>query len=108
LTIIVANLLRSRLPIVLDKVITKVTPGDTVDVLVTERGVAVNPQRKELMDSLKDAKLPVMDIEELKAAAEKIAGKPREISFTDQVVGIVEYRDGSIIDKIYKPTGSER
>lgn len=107
LTIIVANLLRSRLPIVLDKVITKVTPGNTVDVLVTERGVAVNPQRKELMDSLREAKLPVMGIEELKAAAEKIAGKPRKISFTDQVVGTVEYRDGSIIDKVYKPTGSE-
>jgi citrate lyase subunit alpha/citrate CoA-transferase len=107
LSIVVANLLRSRLPIVVDKVTTTVTPGNTVDVLVTERGVAVNPRRKELGDRLKDAGLPVMDIEDLKATAEKIAGKPGKVSFTDEVIGIVEYRDGTIIDRVYKPAGSE-
>ncbi len=107
LSIVVANLLRSRLPIVVDEVTTRVTPGNTVDVLVTERGVAVNPRRKELEDRLKDAGLPVMSIEELKAAAEKIAGKPGKVSFTDEVVGMVEYRDGTIIDRVYKPVGSD-
>jgi len=108
LSIIVANLLRSRLPIVVNQVTTKVTPGNTVDVLVTERGIAVNPQRKELEQYLKDAKLPVVTIEELKDTAEKIAGKPAKVSLTDEVVGVVEYRDGNIIDRVYKPVGSER
>jgi citrate lyase subunit alpha/citrate CoA-transferase len=103
LTIIVANLLRSRLPIVVDKVTNIVTPGNTVDVLVTERGIAVNPARTELRDRLKDSSLPVVSIEELKDTAERIAGKPTKISFTDRVVGLVEYRDGTIIDKVYSP-----
>lgn len=103
LSIIVANLLRSRLPIIVDKVVTKVTPGNTVDVIVTERGIAVNSKRKDLSQKLKEAKLPVMDIEELKSLAEKIAGKPRPVHFTDKVVGLVEYRNGDIIDKVYMP-----
>src|SRR6056297_366037 len=102
LTIIVANLLRARLPIVVDRVTTKVTRGETVDVLVTERGMAVNPSRMDLMKSLKEKGLPVVDIVELKEMAEKMAGKPRKVSFTDRVIGFVEYRNGEIIDKVYQ------
>lgn len=103
LSIIVANLLRSRLPIVVDKVTTKVTPGNTVDVLVTERGIAVNPLREDLEQRLKDARLPVMSIEELKSIAERTAGEPRKIPVSDRIVGLVEYRDGNIIDRVYMP-----
>lgn len=38
-----------------DKCTTLTTKGETVDVLVTERGIAVNPARKELADRLRDA-----------------------------------------------------
>jgi citrate lyase subunit alpha/citrate CoA-transferase len=103
LTIIVANLLRARLPIVVDKVTTKVTPGETVDVLVTERGIAVNPRRPDLKEALKKKGLPVFEIAELKATAEKMAGTPRKVVFTDRVIGLVEYRNGEIIDKVYQP-----
>lgn len=103
LTLIVANLLRARLPIVVDRVTTKVTPGETVDVLVTERGIAVNPARPDLKAALLEKGLPVVDIEELKALAERLAGVPRKRKFTDQVVGVVEYRDGTLIDRVYKP-----
>jgi citrate lyase subunit alpha/citrate CoA-transferase len=103
LSIIVANLLRSRLPIVVDKVTTKVTPGNTVDVLVTERGIAVNPLREDLEQRLKDARLPVTSIEELKSIAERTAGEPRKIPVSDRIVGLVEYRDGNIIDRVYMP-----
>lgn len=34
--------------------------------------------------------------------AEKLTGKPEEIKFSDEVVAVVEYRDGSIIDVINK------
>ncbi len=104
LSIVITNLLRSRLPIVVDKVFTKVTPGNTVDVIVTEKGIAVNSKRKDLLERIKELKLPVMDIEELKTMAEKIAGKPKTIDFTDKVVGLVEYRNGDIIDKVYMPS----
>lgn len=103
LAIIVTTLLRARLPIVVDKVTTKVTPGETVDVLVTERGIAVNPLRGELKEALIAKGLPVRDIGELKALAESMAGVPRKAAFTDRVIGLVEYRNGDIIDKVYQP-----
>lgn len=103
LSIVVAPLLRGRLPMVLDRVNTIVTPGETVDVIVTERGVAVNPRRTDLLDNLKDSGLPVMDIHDLQKLAYDMTGKPEAIALTDEVVGVVEYRDGSIIDVIRKP-----
>jgi len=103
LTVIVANLLRSRLPTVVDSVITKVTPGHTVDVLVTEIGIAVNPKQAELKKRLFDAGLPAVEIEYLKEKAERIAGKAEKVTFTEDTVAIVEYRDGTIIDRVFKP-----
>ena len=103
LTIVVANLLRSRLPIVVDRVITKVTPGDTVDVVVTERGVAVNPKRKDLIERLEKANISTVDIRELKELAESIAGKPKSIEFSDRIIGNIEYRNGDIIDHVFMP-----
>src|SRR3712207_612197 len=46
LTVAVASLVRGNLPIVTDEVLTVTTPGESVDVVVTDRGVAVNPDRK--------------------------------------------------------------
>jgi citrate lyase subunit alpha/citrate CoA-transferase len=100
LTIITTPLARGRLPIVVDKVKTVITPGSSIDVVVTERGIAVNPRKKDLELRLKDANLPVYSIEELKQKAEKITGKPDPVESGDKIVGIVEYRDGSIIDVI--------
>ncbi len=99
-TIIVANLLRGRLPIIVDKVLTATTPGETIDVLVTERGVAVNPRRTDLKEKFLAAGLPIKDIQELKQLAEKIAGAPKELKTGDNIVAVVEYRDGTIIDVV--------
>lgn len=98
--IIVAPLIRGRMPTILDRVNTIVTPGHTVDVLVTDQGIAVNPLRQDLLNNLKAAKLPVMPIEELKAKADKIVGQPEPIKWENKIVGIVKYRDGSVIDVI--------
>ena len=103
LAIVVAPLLRGRLPMVLDRVNTIVTPGETVDVIITERGIAVNPNRTDLSDRFSDTKLPVMDIHDLQNIAYKMAGKPETISVSDEVVAVIEYRDGSIIDVVRKP-----
>lgn len=102
MTIVVANLLRGRLPIIMKRVLTATTPGETVDVLVTERGVAVNPRRPELKGKLLQAGLPVKDIQELKDLAEKIAGKPQSIITENKIVAVVEYRDGTVIDVVRK------
>lgn len=103
LAIVVAPLLRGRLPMVLDKVNTIVTPGETVDVIITERGIAVNPRRVDLLDNLKGSGLPVMNIHDLHRMATDLAGQPESIELSDEVVGVVEYRDGTIIDVIRKP-----
>ncbi len=100
LSMIVAPLFRARLPIVVDKVLCTTTPGKTVDVLVTQRGIAVNPLRKDLEEKLRAFGLPVYDIHELKDMAERVTGKPRASVPQGRVVAKVEYRDGSIIDEI--------
>lgn len=102
LTIIVSQLMKARLPIIKDKVTTVTTPGDSIDVIVTERGIAVNPKRVDLIEKLKGTNLPVMTITELKDLAEKMTGKPKAIEFEDKIVAVCEYRDGSVIDVLRK------
>ena len=90
------------MPIIIDKVTTRTTPGETVDVLVTERGIAVNPKRKDLQEQLKTAGIKIFAIEELKQIAENIAGKPAVYKPAGKVIAQVEYRDGTIIDQVYQ------
>lgn len=99
-SIIVAPLTRGRIPCVVKKVNTVVTPGKIVDVIVTDHGVAVNPIRRSLRKRIEDSGLPVFSIEELQQKAEHLVGIPDPIKYTNKVVGVVTYRDGSIIDLI--------
>jgi Zn-dependent membrane protease YugP len=69
---IIAPLFRARLPIVTDRVRCISTPGRDIDVIVTQRGVAVNPKNVELTERLKAGGLPILDIRELKDVAEKM------------------------------------
>ena len=101
MSMIVAPLSRARLPIVVDKVLCKSTPGSTVDVLVTQRGIAVNPCRQDLVERFRASGLPVVDIMEFRDAAEKLNGKARKPVLGDQVVANVLYRDGTLLDQIY-------
>ncbi len=101
LAMIVAPLYRARLPIVVDRVLCKSTPGNTIDVLVTQRGIAVNPQRADLLEKLRAHHLPCFDINELKEMGEKVTGRPQALQPDGRVVAEVEYRDRSIIDRIH-------
>ena len=105
LSVVVAPLIRSRIPTVCEKVTTVVTPGECVGVLVTDHGIAVNPRRPDVADKLKAAGLPLLTIEELHARAVAITGTPAPIAFTDRVVGLVRFRDGSLIDVIRQVAG---
>ena len=100
LAMIVAPLYRARLPIVVDKVLCTTTPGNTVDVLVTQRGIAVNPLRKDLEEKLRAFGLPVYDIHELKDMAERVTGTPQTRVPGGRAAAEIEYRDGRIIDRI--------
>lgn len=100
LAIIVAPSIRGRLPIVRDSVTTITTPGETVDVIVTERGIAVNGKHPELRAELIKRRAPVKDIRELRDEIYGLTGVPRPLEFEDDIIGLVEYRDGSIIDVI--------
>jgi len=101
-TIIVAPLYRGRLATVKNTVTSVITPGSSVDVLVTERGIAVNPARQDIMERLSQLGLPLVGIEKLVEMAEQIVGPAEAIEFDEQVVAVIEYRDGTIIDKIRK------
>ncbi|MBQ7566888.1 MAG: citrate lyase subunit alpha [Oscillospiraceae bacterium] len=101
IAMIIAPIMRARLPIVTDRVGCISTPGSTIDVLVTQKGVAVNPARTDLRERLKAAGIPVRSIEELKQIAEKITGVPKKPPKGDRVVGEVYYRDGTLLDSIY-------
>ena len=100
LAMVVAPLFRARLPIIVDKVLCVTTPGDTVDVLITQRGIAINPKQEELKDRLTKAGLPVFPIQKLKEMAEGYTGVPTPVKPQGKVVGEVEYRDGTVIDVI--------
>lgn len=100
LSIVTTQLIKGRLPIVVDKVTTVTTPGETIDALVTERGIAINPKRQDLIERLKGTNLPIMSIEELKSLAVKMTGIPQRYENNGKIVGVVEYRDGTVIDVI--------
>lgn len=100
MTIVTMPLIRGRIPTVLERVNTLVTPGHSIDVIVTERGIAVNPLRQDLLQKLTNAKLPVFTIKRLKEQAEAITGKPNSVKYKDKEVGIVTYRKGERLDTI--------
>ena len=102
LSIIVAPLNRGRIPTIRSKVNTIVTPGDSIDVVVTDQGIAVHPRNVELKKRLKRAGLTIVDIKELHKRAMRLCGKPKRIEYTDKVVAQIRYRDGSVIDEVYQ------
>lgn len=102
LAIIVSPLIRARTVLIKDRVNTMTTKGKHIDVLVTERGIALNPKRKDLIEALKGTSLNVMKIEELRQLAYNLTGTPAQKNHKLTPIGIVENRDGSVQDTLYK------
>lgn len=106
LSVILAPSFRGGVPTIKDAVQTVVTPGETVDALVTERGICIHPKREDLLEKALKAGLPVKDIGRLKEEVEKLTGRPELPKMdTDHVVALVEYRDGSLLDCVYRTLG---
>lgn len=105
LTVVVCPSFRGRIPIVKEKIHNIVTPGESVDILVTERGTCVNPLRPDLEAQLREAGVNICAIKDLAKEVENFTGKPKKVETLDRIVGVIEYRDGTIIDVIKQTDG---
>lgn len=101
-TILTLPLFRNRVPIVRERVTTLCGPGELVDVVVTERGIAINPRREDLIAAVQGSGLPIRSLGDLKEEAEEICGGPSQPApVTDEVVGVVEWVDGTVLDSVF-------
>ena len=98
--IIVTPLIRGRMATVCKHVVTVTTPGDCVDVVVTDYGIAVNPARKDIIQWLDEAGIKHVSIQSLQEKAYSLVGTPDDLQWEDNVVAVLEARDGTILDVV--------
>jgi len=102
-TILALPSFRDRIPVIVDEVTTLTGPGELVDVIVTERGIAVNPRRTDLLEALEDSDLPIRPIEEIKAEVERlVGGAPAKPVLGDEPVAVIKWVDGTVIDTVWR------
>ena len=102
-SILAFPLYRGRIPIVVENVTTACAPGELIGAVITERGIAVNPKRTDILERVKGKGLPLVTIEELYETAQKLCGKPQPPDIDrDKPVAIVKWVDGTVIDTIYR------
>jgi citrate lyase subunit alpha/citrate CoA-transferase len=101
-TVLAVPAVRDRIPVIVDRVTTLTGPGELVDVVATERGIAINPRRQDLIAAAQGSRLPIRPIEEIKAEVEKICGgKPQAPRLGDQPVAVVKWVDGTLLDTVF-------
>jgi citrate lyase subunit alpha/citrate CoA-transferase len=101
-TILAVPSFRDRIPVILDEVTTLCGPGELIDVVVTERGIAINPLRQDLLNAVKGSKLPIRPLPEIKGEVERICGgKPHRPKRGDRPVAIVKWVDGTVLDSVW-------
>jgi citrate lyase subunit alpha/citrate CoA-transferase len=105
MTIITVPALRGRLPVIVDEVTTVTTPGEVIDVVVTDRGIAVNPAREDLLERFRAAGLPLRRLEEIQADAARLVQPVGRPVFGDEIIAAIEWRDGTVIDVVRKVEG---
>ncbi len=103
-TILALPAFRDRIPVIVDEVTTMTGPGEMIDVVVTERGIAVNPRRTDLLDAAKGSKLPLRPIQDIKSEVEKICGKPARPKLGDRPCAVVKWVDGTVLDTVWQVT----
>ena len=99
-------------PRIVEDVFTVSIPGEVIDIAVTEEFVALNPRSKspyieDLRSNATGHGLKVVSIEELHGIsldrARSIGELPLRRALTERIVEVVEWRDGTLLDTIYKP-----
>lgn len=100
---------RDRIPVITDKVTTVCAPGEMIDVVITERGIAINPRRKDLLDAVRNSSLPFKTIQELQREVYDICGGPTTEPAVnkDRVVAIVKWVDGTVLDTVYQVVAAD-
>lgn len=94
---------RDRIPVIVDEVTTLTGPGEMIDVVVTERGIAINPLRQDLIEAVKGSQLPIRPIHQIKAEVEQICGgKPARPQFGNRPVAVVKWVDGTVLDTVWQ------
>ncbi|MCB9260038.1 MAG: citrate lyase subunit alpha [Ignavibacteriales bacterium] len=103
-TILAIPSFRDRIPVIVDDVTTLVGPGNLIDVIVTERGIAINPKRKDLLKAVKNSNLPIRTIKEIyNEVNELCGGKPNKPKVNKkEVVAVIKWVDGTLLDSVYK------
>jgi len=102
-TILAVPSFRDRIPVIVDEVTTVTGPGELIDVVVTERGIAVNPRRTDLLENLRGSTLPIRPIQDIKAEVEAmIGGKPAKPKLLDRPVAVIKWVDGTLIDTVWQ------
>ncbi|MBF0501044.1 MAG: citrate lyase subunit alpha [Candidatus Riflebacteria bacterium] len=104
-TIIAAPSFSKRVPLIREKVTTVSTPGEAIDILVTERGIAINPRRSDLLDRVKSTDLPIIPLPQLMKQVNEITGIPDAPRLGERPVALVEWRDGTILDVVREVIG---
>jgi citrate lyase subunit alpha/citrate CoA-transferase len=100
MSIVAGPAVRGRLPLIVDRVKTVITPGRDVACVVTDQGIAWNPSFSRVRPPSGRGSKEMMSIEDLKSRIERLTGVPADTIATGPVVGIVEARDGSTMDVI--------
>ncbi len=105
-TILAVPSFRDRIPVIVDEVTTITGPAELIDVVVTERGIAINPRREDLADAVRGSGLPIRPIEEIQAEVERIVGgKPARPELTDEPVAVIKWVDGTVLDTAWRVPG---
>jgi citrate lyase subunit alpha/citrate CoA-transferase len=103
-TVLAVPSFRDRLPVIVDKVTTLCGPGSLIDVVVTERGLAINPLRKDLLNAVKDSGLPIRSLEDIQREVLTLCGgKPASpVVDTKHPIAVVKWVDGTVLDTVYR------
>ncbi|MCD6380152.1 hypothetical protein J7M07_06880 [bacterium] len=99
-------------PKIVEDVYTVSVPGEVIDVVVTEDYISINPESKSshidaLISNAEKFDLKIVSIEELHKLSDKKAAEygetPPRPELTDIPVEVIEWRDGTLLDTIFKP-----
>jgi citrate lyase subunit alpha/citrate CoA-transferase len=102
-TILAVPSFRDRIPVIVDEVTTLCGPGELIDVVVTERGIAINPRRQDLLEAVKSSKLPIRPLQDIKNEVERICGgRPQRLKRGDRPVAVVKWVDGTVLDTVWQ------
>ncbi|RQS42918.1 citrate lyase subunit alpha [Burkholderia sp. Bp8986] len=108
LAIVTTKLRAGQFAKIVENVTTVTTPGSTIDVVVTEAGVAVNPLREDLADRLATAGVKLVPLAKLYDLARADMAVPILPARGGRIVALQQYRDGSVIDVLTEVASGRR